>query len=103
MATLDFKPLRRTQEWTVNQKQAIQKFFNAINGVAPIDRDAMHTILAPELNAQELHCFRSLRRRLEEAYNATDTTPDLNTVLSPMPARKKRVLRALALAVASDY
>jgi hypothetical protein len=105
---VDYKPLRRNQEWGTDAKRAISKLFGLAEvAAAPstssvISRSIINRTLAGKVDAGEEQAFRSLFIGLREAIDNDDTAYDLQPHLTNCAfgsSRRTKIVKQMAQAV----
>lgn len=105
---VDYKPLRRNQEWSTDAKRAIAKLFAlAETAAAPsvsttISRDVVNRTLAGKIDAGEEQAMRSLFIGLRAAIDADNTAYDLTPHLTNCAfgsSRRTKIIKNMAQSV----
>lgn len=105
---VDYKPLNRQQDFSVDQKKSLKKVFQAAEASALVDpasstitRTDVHTILAGYWDGDARHDIQALMKEIRSAISATDNARNIDSVVGAfrMTGNKKRVIRTMANAV----
>lgn len=107
---VDYKPLRRNQEWGTDAKRAISRLFALAETAADpstsatISREVVHRTLAGKVSANEEQAFRSLFEGLRTAIDADNTSYDLQPHVTNCAfdsARRTKIIKTMAQSVVS--
>jgi len=102
---VDYKPLRRNQEWGTDAKRAISKLFGLAEDAADpstsseISRKIVHKTLAGKVSAGEQQAFQTLFAGLRTAMDNDDTTYDIKTHVTSCrwdSARRTKIIKDMA-------
>lgn len=103
---VDYKPLNRQQDFTVDQKKSLKKIFQAaelaaVGSSALISRTIVHTALAGYWDGDAKHDIQALMKEIRSAIDATDNARNIDSVVGSfrMGGNKRRVIRTMADAV----
>lgn len=104
---VDYKPLNRQQDFTVQQKEALKKVFQFGEAAAVgedstlASRKLIHLALAGWFSGDEKHDIQALFKEIRSAIDEPDNTRDITSVVGSfrMGGNKRRVLRTMADAV----
>jgi hypothetical protein len=103
---VDYKPLNRQQDFTVQQKASLKKIFQAAEAAAAgsssaVSRELVHRYLANHWDGDARHDIQALMAAIRAAVDATNNAYDIDSVISAfrMEGNKKKVLRVMANAV----
>ena len=107
---VDFKPLNRQQDFTVQQKEALKKVFTFAENAATgsdstiVSRTKCHLALAGHFSGDDKHDIQALMKEIRDAIDATDNARDIDSVLGAfrMGGNKRRVIRVMANEVISQ-
>ena len=105
---VDYKPLRRNQEWGTEAKRAIAKLFGLAEAAAApstsseISRTIVNRTLAGKVSANEEQAFRSLFEGLRQAMDDDDTAYDLQPHVTNCAwdsSRRTKIIKNMAQSV----
>lgn len=104
---VNYKPLRRTNEWGTDKKRVIERAFALAETAADpstsatISRDAIHAKFRGKLSAQEEQDFRAIFDALRTAIDDDNTSFDIDPHLGAtrFTSAQKRVIRAMCNSV----
>lgn len=101
---VNYKPLNRQQDWTVQQKAALKKIFQAAEAAAVggdsslVNRTLVHTYLAGHFSGDDHHDIQALMKAIRDASDAADNARNIDSVVGSfrMNGNRKRVLRIMS-------
>ena len=104
---VDFKALNRQQDFTVQQKAALKKVFQAgeaaaVGGDSTLaGRTLIHLAMGGWFSGDDKHDIQALFKEIRSASDAADSSRDIDSVLGAfrMGGNKRRVIRTMADAV----
>ena len=104
---VDYKPLNRQQDFTVQQKAALKKVFVAGEAAATggdstlVSRKLIHLAMGGWFDGDAKHDVQALFKEIRSASDAADNARDIDSVLGAfrMGGNKRRVIRTMADAV----
>jgi hypothetical protein len=110
MTKVDYKPLNRRDDWTVQQKASIKKIFLAAESAATkgdstlVSRTFVHNALAGNFDGDHRHDIQALMKEVRAAINNVDNTRSIDSVVGSfrMGGHQRRVLRVMANDVISQ-
>lgn len=107
---LDYKPLNRLQQFTLDQKKALRKLFGLAwtasdpSTPATISRTVIQKACSGHFSANERRDIDALFKELRSAIDADDNARDLESVFGAfcMDGYKRRALKTMADAVVAN-